>query len=179
MTTSFILIGIAIAAIFFLLLIARSQRIETQDMTDLSASIRPVDLEAFRNLMSPHEEQFLRSNLARSRFRHIQRRRLVAAISYVQVVAMNAVILMRMAEAAQNSSDPEIVTAGRELAEAASRLRIYSLLVLAKLYVAVVLPGVDFSPAAIAEQYQDLCRRVSLLSRLRVASGASKITASL
>lgn len=179
MTVSFILIGIAILAVCSLLLIARNQRIRGRDLAELSTRIRPVDLEAFRNLMSPLEEQFLKDNLATARFHGIQRRRFVAAISYVNVVASNALILLRMAQAAQNSPDPEIVTAGRELGEAASRLRLYSLLVLSRLCIGVAFPEVQFSPAGVADQYQDLCRRVSLLSRLQVAGGASRLNATL
>ena len=179
MTLTVTLIGIAILVVFFIWLIVRRHRINAKNLNDLSANIQPVDLEAFANLMSPHEEQFLRENLTPGMFRSSQRRRVLAAIAYVTSVAGNAVILMRIGEAAQDNPDPEIVSAGRELGEAASHLRIYAILVLAKLYMGVFLPGIRLSPAGVAEQYKDLCLRVSQLSRLRVATGASRITAAL
>jgi hypothetical protein len=179
MTLSLMLIGIAILVVLSVFLIARSQRIKAKDLTDLSASIRTVDLEAFQNLMSPHEEEFLRANLTPRMFRRVQRRRLLAAVGYVSGVAGNAVILMRIGGSAQDSFDPEMVSAGRELGEAAAHLRIYAILVLARLCVSVVFPGVQLSPVGIADQYQDLCHRVSRLSRIRVAHGARRLSATL
>lgn len=178
MTLSLMLVGIAILIVLSVFLIARSHRVKAKD-PNLTASIQPVDLEAFQNLMSPQQEQYLRDNLAPGIYRRIQRQRLLAAISYVSGVAGNAVILMRIGESAQDSADPGIVNAGQELREAASHLRLYAILVLAKLYVGVVFPGIQLSPAGITGQYQDLCLRVSQLSRLRVASGAPRITATL
>jgi hypothetical protein len=179
MTLSLTLIATAILAVFSLFLIARSHSRTGKDLSNLSENVKPVDLEAFQNLMSLREEKFLSENLSARMFRHIQRQRLLAAIAYITSVAGNSVVLMRIGEMAQSSQDLEIVSAGRELAEAASHLRIYSILVLAKLYVGVLMPGTQLSPTAIAEQYQDLCQRMSRLSRLRVSSGAPRITAAL
>ena len=179
MALSLILIGLAILGGFSLFLVARAQRSQLNDLNELTARIQPVDLQAFQNLTSATEEAFLIMNLSPKSFRSVQRRRLIAAIDYVQGVAANAVILMRMGQLAQNSSDSEIVRAGRELGEAASQLRLYSLLVVAKLYMGVILPGNRLSPGRVVRQYEDLCRHVSRLSRLRVAVGAPRISATL
>lgn len=179
MALSLILIAVAILGAISLLLIARAHRSQPTDLNELSASIRPVDLEAFQNLISPRDEKFLMANLAPRKFRKVQRRRLLAAIAYLNAVAANAAILMRIAQLAQTSSDLEIVAAGRELGEAASHLRLYSVLVLAKLYIGMLVPGAGPSPGRVAERYEVVCNRVSRLSRLRVAVGAPRIRATL
>src|SRR5712691_12037124 len=54
--------------------------------------LRAVDLEAFRNLVDPKEEEFLHDNLPPGEFRAIQRERLRAAIEYIRCAAQNATI---------------------------------------------------------------------------------------
>jgi hypothetical protein len=179
MILSVISVVVALLTIFVTWRMARGQRLKALQLAELTQQIRPVDLDAFHNLMSLEEEEFLRTHLAPRMFRKTQRRRIRAAMGYVSGVATNAVILLRVGELARGSSDPDIPAAGQELVEAASRLRVYSILVLAKLSFAVVLPGVPLSAAGIADGYKDVSRRLDQLSRLRVSSGASRISATL
>ena len=179
MALSLILIVLAILGAVSLFLIARAHRSQPTDLKQLSASIRPVDLQAFQNLVSPRDEKFLIENLSPREFRRVQRLRVLAAIAYLNTVAGNAAALMRIGQLAQTSSDLEIVSAGRELGEAASHLRLYSVLALAKLYLGVLVPRPGFSPASIAETYELVTHRVSRLSGLRVAVGAPGIRANL
>jgi hypothetical protein len=179
MTLSVIFVVIALLVVVSLWRLAHGQRKVAQNSAELTGRLRAVDLQAFQNLVSLKEDEFLRRNLTPRVFRKVQRLRLRAAIGYVEGVAANAVILLRLGEWAADSADAEVVTAGHELAEAASRLRVYSLLVLSKLYMGVLLPGVSLSPGGIAEQYGDLARLISRLNRLRVPNGASRIPAIL
>jgi hypothetical protein len=125
--------------------------------------IRSVDLEAFRNLMDPEEEEYLRLNLSPADFRRIQRERLRAAVEYIQCAAFNAAVLMRFAEAARRSSDPATVQAAAKLIDNAIRLRTYAFQAVPKLYLAMVFPGRRFSPARVAESYEQMTRQVVLL----------------
>lgn len=179
MTLSVIFVVIALLVVVSLWHIAHGQRKAPQNYAELTGRLRAVDLQAFQNLVSLEEEEFLRRNLPPRVFRKVQRLRLRAAIGYVEGVAANAVILLRLGEWAADSADPEVGTAGHELAEAASRLRVYSLLALAKMYMGVLLPGVPLSSSGIAEQYGDLGRLISRLNRLQVPTGASRIPAIL
>ena len=97
--------------------------------------------------MSPDDEEFLRTHLPPRQFRSVQRARFLAAVQYVNCVAGNAAVLLRLGESARSSSDAAVVAAGQELVDAALRLRVYSLMVVIKLYFGVVLPGVKLSPA--------------------------------
>lgn len=125
--------------------------------------IRSVDLRAFRNLMDPEEEEYLRRNLPAADFRRIQRQRLGAAVEYVKCAAFNAAALMRFAEAARHSPDPATVQAAVKLTDNAIRLRSYAFQAIPRLYLAMVFPGRRFTPARVAESYELMTRQVVLL----------------
>jgi len=125
--------------------------------------IRSVDLRAFRNLMDPDEEQYLRRNLSPVEFRRIQRERLQAAVEYIKSAAFNAAVLMRFAETARHSPDPATAQAAGKLIDNAIRLRSYAFRAIPKLYLAMVFPGRGISPAPVAESYELMTRQVVLL----------------
>jgi hypothetical protein len=125
--------------------------------------LRSVDLRAFRNLMDPEEEEYLRRNLPPADFRRIQRERLRAAVEYIQCAASNAAVLMRIAEAARRNPDPATAEAAARLIDNAIRLRSYAFQAIPKLYLAMVFPGRRFSSARVAESYEQMTRQVVLL----------------
>jgi hypothetical protein len=125
--------------------------------------IRSVDLRAFRNLMDPDEEDYLRRSLSPPDFRRIQRSRLRAAVEYIQCAASNAAVLMRVAQTARRSPDPATAQAAAKLIDNAVRLRGYAFQAIPKLYLAMVFPGRRFSPARVAESYEQMTRQVVLL----------------
>src|SRR2546429_8367388 len=84
-------------------------------LDDLVGRTRPVDIDAFRNLIDPAEEEFLRENLPAGEFRVIQRERLRAAVEYVSCAAHNAAILVRLGESARLNLDPKIAEAGQRI----------------------------------------------------------------
>jgi hypothetical protein len=179
MILTLVLIFGAFFALAFLLRAAKGRPLHAEGLTEVSAQVRPVDVLAFRNLVDPREEDYLRARLPARAFRKVQRKRLLAAIAYVTCVAENAAILLRLGEAARSSADPEVVTAGQELVDAALRLRLYSLLVIPKLYLGVAFPSVPFSPAAIADKYQHVTGLVGQLGRMHYPSRTARISAAL
>lgn len=166
MTVALILVLLGLVALVFLVRLARGQRSKTRGEEDLTGRIQPVDIEAFRNLIDPKEERFLRSNLSPAEFRKVQRERLRAAIEYVSCAARNATVLVGIGEAARQSADPAIAEAGEKLVDSAIRLRLFSLQAIAKLYVGMILPGVRLTPVGLAENYEQLTGQVRVLSRL-------------
>jgi len=113
----------------------------------------PVDLEAFENLTDPEEEQFLRTSLAASEFRHVQRLRIRAAKLYVAVLSQNAGVIMAIGQAARLNADPEIAATGQELMQKAVRLKVWCLVSLTRMEAALFFP-VLVSPAnRLANQY--------------------------
>lgn len=161
------LVLFAVAALLVILFALRGRPEHITSVAELQGKIRPVDILAFRNLVDPEEESYLQSCLPPQEFRGIQRERLWAAIEYVQCVAANAVILLRVGEAASLSAEPEIANAGRELVETASKIRILSLSVGLKLRVRLVLPGVRVSPVAVSNSYENMTGLVGRLGRLQ------------
>jgi len=126
-----------------------------------------VDVEAFRNLVDPGEEEFLRTNLAPAEFRKIQRERLRAAVEYVSCAAQNAGVLLRLADAGRRSSDPATAEAAEKLVNNALRLRLYALHTIPRLYLSMIFPGTRISPVRIAESYEQMTRQVVLLGCLQ------------
>jgi hypothetical protein len=167
MIITVILVVFALLAMGALIMAARGRSVTVTDVAELEGKLRPVDLLAFRNLVAAEEEEFLRSNLPAKVFRVVQKERIGAAVEYVQCVAQNASLLLRLGEAARASADPEIANAGRELVESALRIRIYALSAAMKLRARRVLPGLSVSPSAVSSSYENLTGLVSRLGRLQ------------
>jgi hypothetical protein len=173
MTITLILVLMGLLALLFLVRLAKGRSAANGSVGELAGRVRPVDVEAFRNLIDPDEEQFLRANLPPTEFRKIQRERLRAAIEYISCAAQNAALLIQMGEAARRSADPSIAEAGEKLVNSAIRLRLYAFPTVAKLYVGVILPGVRLSPVGLAENYEQLTGQVRSLGRLEYQTRAT------
>lgn len=142
-------------------------------LNELVGLMRPVDVEAFCNLVDPDEELFLRSNLPAPLFRSIQRERLLAATEYVGAVSRNAAILLRIAEAARDHTDPAIAGAAIEMANSAVRLRLHCSLVFLRLWTSICVPQAGLSSLSLPERYQDLNSLSRRLGQLRHTAAAS------
>jgi hypothetical protein len=176
MILSITLVVIALAILLLLLYIEGGQNWPVNGVEDLAGRTRPIDLEAFRNLVDTQEEDFLRANLPRREFRAVQRERTRAALEYIRNTAHNAAFLLRMGEAATRSDDPRIAEAGRQLIGSALRLRAYALLSAAKLYVRLVLPEARLSYDTLADNYQHLSILASQLVLIQYPTQAARLS---
>jgi len=165
MTIAAFLLIVGLIAIFALVYFARGNR-SHQDLEQLASHLRPVDVNAFLNLTDQREEEFLRKRLPAAEFRRIQRERTLAAIEYVWVAGKNASILIRLAEAARQSPDPEICAVGQKLLDRALRLRLYALATVPRLYIGILFPRAIGS-RSVAESYGGMVRQVVMLGCLR------------
>ena len=179
MMTTLILALFALLMMAVLLLAVRGQGGVVHNLQELEGRTQPLDLEAFRNLTDPREEEYLRAQLAPADFHAIHRERLQAVLGYVRRAAHNASILLRLGEAARRNADPEIARAGEELVEGALKLRMYALLAECLLHARILLPAGGWSPARVAADYQGLRERVARLCRLQLPEHASRISAAL
>ena len=57
------LVAVALAILVLLLYLEGGRHHSVGRMQDLAGRTRPVDIDAFRNLMEPKEDDFLRANL--------------------------------------------------------------------------------------------------------------------
>ncbi len=176
MIISFTLVFVALAVLLLLLYLEGGHNASIQRLEDLAGRTRPVDLEAFRNLMDPNEDDFLRSNLLPREFRAIQRERALSAIDYILNTMHNAAVLLRLGEAATRSSNQNVASAGRQLAENAIRLRAYALLSVAKLGLRIVLPGARWSNGRLADTYQDLSGLAGQLALIQYPTQAARLS---
>ena len=179
MILSFTLIFVALAILLLLLYLQGGHNFSVNRLEDLAGRTRPVDLEAFRNLIDPGEEDFLRANLLPRQFRAVQRERMRAALEYVQNSAHNAVFLLRMGEAATQSADPRMAQAGRQLVDTALRLRAYALLSGAKLYVRMLFPQRRLAFGKLADNYQHLSALAGQLALMQHPNQAGRLSALL
>lgn len=166
MTIAFILVVLALFALWFLVRFAKGNSVVLSS-DQIIEKIRPVDIAAFRNLINPNEEQFLRMNLSPSDFRKIHRERLLAAADYVSGAAQNAALLVKMGEMARRSPEPSIAEAGVKLVENALRLRLYAMQARVRIYIAIVLPQLPVQAGPLTENYESMTRLVVLLGVLR------------
>jgi hypothetical protein len=167
MIITLILVFGAFLALGFLIRLAKGRASTSDVLQNPAEHIRAVDVEAFRNLVDPEEEEFLRANLAPAEFRRIQRERLRAAVEYVSCAAQNAAILLRLADAGRRSSDPTTAEAAEKLVNNAIRLRLYAMQAIPRLYLSMIFPGARISPVRVAESYEQMTRLVVLLGCLQ------------
>ena len=175
MIITFVLVVGALLALFFLVRLAKGRGFSALSGADQKIQIRPVDVRAFRNLIDPREEAYLRQNLTRAEFAAIHRERLRAAILYIASASHNAAVLMRVGEAARRSPQPEIVQAGDKLVDSAIRLRLFAFQATAKLYIGILLPQVPVSALSLAESYERMTGLGFALHRLQSSNPRSTL----
>lgn len=163
MTVSIVLVGLAILLLSLLIRVAKGHAMALRVGENPAESIRFVDVEAFRNVIDRDEGEYLRSRLGPAEFRKIQRERLRAAAEYISCAAHNAAVLLRMAEAARLSSDPQVAAMAEKLVENAIRLRMYAFQAIPKLYIAMILPVRPQFSVGVADRYELMTRQVVML----------------
>jgi hypothetical protein len=167
MTIAFLLAGAGLLGLFLILYLARGLRPKDGDLDQLAAQLRPIDVNAFRNLIDEREEEYLRAHLPGSEFRSIHRERMLAAVEYVWCATRNTSILMSLGEAAKQSSDPAVVAAADKLMENALRLRLYAIRAVPRMYLSMLLPSAGRAPQFVAETYDTMIRQAVVLGCLR------------
>jgi hypothetical protein len=135
--------------------------------------LRPVDIDAFRNLIDPAEEDFLRRRLPPADFRRIQRERLGAAKDYITGAARNAEILLQLAEPARLSPDPEVVQAAQKLIDEATQLRLYAFRAIPRIYFAMLFPSQGSTLIPVADGYERMTEKMISLGRQHPAGRVS------
>jgi hypothetical protein len=164
-------IALVIASGFALILILRvaaSRSLQTSKGSNGSpATIRPIDVEALRNLINPDEDTYLRRRLPAAEFRVVRRERLRAMAAYVQVAADNAAVLVRVGQAAIASGDPRIAGTAQQMVNDALLLRRNTTVAMARIYLALAWPNSGFAAVRVVDRYEQLSGSAMLLGRLQ------------
>ncbi|HZQ21559.1 MAG TPA: hypothetical protein VFA89_02065 [Terriglobales bacterium] len=176
---TFTVLILAAVLLVMLGLLSRRRAFPSHVLDELALKTRSVDIEAFRNLVDPEEEHYLRRQLSSREFRSVHRERMLAATEYVRAASYNAKVLMRLGEATRHHTDPEIARAGQELVNSATQLQLYSLLVLGKLWAAICLPDATLSLGAMADRYERVSGLAARVGRMQDPVGAARLVATL
>ena len=163
------LIFVFIGALSLLVIIhlAKGHHTTATNLDELKSQLRPIDVDAFRNLIDEREEQFLRQHLLPQEYRKIHHERMLAAVEYVKGAARNAAIFIRLGEAARQAPDPAVAAAANKLLQNALRLRLYAFQAVPRLYLCILFPSVNLAPQVIADTYDTMTRQGVMLGCLQ------------
>ena len=159
------IVATALTVLLLLLLAIRRRHVEVRDIHSAEVAMVAVDIEAFRNLIDPEQDEFLRSNLNPRDYRRIQRARSLAAADYLRQVAFNAGVILRLGESVRSGHESSVESQGSELVAAAASVRLHCLMALFHAYAGVLLPGVSISIATIADSYDHLTMQFGAVRR--------------
>jgi hypothetical protein len=179
MTLAIILVLAAAVALVFILGIALSRGLQLSAGSRLAAQIEPIDIEAFRNLIDPAEDDYLRRRLPTAEFRVVRRQRLRAMSAYVHIADRNATVLVRMGQAALAANDASTAEAARRLVDNALLLRRNAAFARLRIYVALAWPNSDLAAESILRGYERLSGSAMLLGRLQDPTTPVRISAAL
>jgi len=179
MITTIVLIAFALLAVGVLIRAVRRRRSSVPELPALDSYTQPVDLAAFRNLIDPGEEDYLRQSLPAVQFRSVQRERLHAALEYVRRTAYNGALLLRVGEAASHDTNPEVAAAGRTLMNDALRLRMNAMLAMIVLYARIAMPGARISIGRVTDVYETLTQGLVRLTRLQNPAQTARVSAAV
>ena len=177
MTLALVLVIAAALALFVILGITVSTRLQLSPGSALARKIEPIDIEAFRNLVDPAENEYLQRRLSPAEFRKVQRERLRAAAAYIRVAGRNAAVLIAIGQAALSANDSATVDAARQLVDNALLLRRNASVALLRIYVALAWPHSALAAAPVLHGYEKLNGRAMLLGRLQNPAVPVRISA--
>jgi len=177
MTLAIVLVVLAVLALVIILGVTVSRRLQVSESSSLGSKIEPLDIEAFRNLVDPREDEYLRRRLPPSEFRRVQRERLRAAATYIRAAGNNAGVLVTIGQAALASNDAATVEAAHQLVDNALLLRRNATIAMLRIYVALVWPHASPAAAALLHGYEQMSGRAMLLGRLQNPAVPVRISA--
>ena len=151
-------------SLFLVWAILRPRLPQIRTLDDWEAKKYEVDLEAFRILLDPAEERFLRQSLTRGEFRHFQKRRLELALRSLELVGKNAAMLLKLGQLAKVGANPALAKEAEDLISGALRLRVKLLYAEPYLWLKWIFPGWTLTVPAFAMPYEEL---LSYLGRVR------------
>jgi len=180
MNLAVILVIAAVLALATILSVAVSRsRLQTRASAGLAGTIRPVDIEAFRNLINPAEDDYLRRRLPPGQFRVVRRERLRAMAAYIHTTADNAAVLVRVGQAALAGGDPRVAEAAYQLVNDALLLRRNATVALVRIYLALAWPTSGFAAVRVVDRYERLSGAAMLLGRLQNPAVPVRLSARL
>ena len=175
MTIAIILVVAALGTLIVILTFTVSQGLQSSGRTGPATEIRPMDVAAFRNLVDPAEDDYLRRRLPASDFRLVRRERLRAMAAYVQLAKRNAEVLVRIAQNSTLAADAQTAEAARRLEDNAHLLQRNCTFAIVKIYIALAWPNSNLAAAPVLQGYAQLNNSAMLLGRLQNPAATMRI----
>jgi hypothetical protein len=175
MTIAIILVVAALGTLIVILTFTVSQGLQSSGRTGPATEIRPMDVAAFRNLVDPAEDDYLRRRLPASDFRLVRRERLRAMAAYVQLAKRNAEVLVRIAQNSTLAADAQTAEAARRLEDHAHLLQRNCTFAIVKIYIALAWPNSSLAAAPVLQGYEELNHSAMLLGRLQNPAATMRI----
>lgn len=138
---------------------------QIKSLEDWEAKKHEADVEVFRILLDPMEEKYLQRSLPPREFRVFQRRRVILALRWLDLVGENAGMLMKLGQLARTSTNPTLAKEAEDLIHGALRLRVNLVTVQLGLWLKWVFPGWALSLPAIEIPYEELLTYLSRIQR--------------
>jgi hypothetical protein len=178
MNVAIVLVVVAAVCLVVILRLTVSRSLQVRAHADLAAQIQPIDVEAFRNLANPIDDEFLHRRLPAGEFRRVRRERLRAMSAYVLTAGRNAALLIEIGQAALTSQDAQTVEAAQRLVDQALFLRRNATFALLRIYAAIAWPTAGLAAVPVLRAYEQLNGSVLLLTRLQNPAAPVRIAAS-
>ena len=175
-----ILLTASLLAGFAFYRIARGNAAEITFPQEVSANTSPVDLEAFTNLLDPREDAFLREAIPQERYEVLRRMRIRAAIGYLEEVARNAAVIIRLAQTLGKEPIAESAPIpSQDVVNDALRLRVLCKLAIFRLRWEFFFPAGWGKLVMLADDYRKLADKTADLVRLREPALAHQVLSAL
>ena len=160
--------ALAIFAVIFLLCLLWLVRgsVARTDQPGSPARLHQVDLPAFRNLLSPGDDEFLRTSLTAAHYHQLRRVRLRAAQEYLLWIAHDCVVLIPMLQS-QADTDPSSARESIALIKSASQIRLISSLLWVLLWGEYLFPGLKIQPLRFLGRYEEFRTNAGACLRLQ------------
>jgi len=176
MTLAIVLVAAAVMGLVVIFSLTIKRSLQTRNRETLPGSIRAIDMDAFRNLTDPAEDEYLRRRLRPAQFRAVRRERLRAMAAYIEVIAANAGVLVRAGQAALASGDPRLAEAAHALVDDALLLRRNTTVAMFQIYLALAWPQSSFAAVRVVDRYERLSGSAMLLGRLQNPAMAVRLS---
>lgn len=115
--------------------------IRSTDVRGLSTRLKPVNIDAVKNLLDADQDRYLASRLSPAQMRDVRRRRAIVLIEYVWRIAQNAALVLQASESLRRSGSRDLAEKGLQVSNAALRIRLMALHSIWVLSLSLVWPG--------------------------------------
>jgi hypothetical protein len=167
MSLAWILVVVSVVAPVLLAILLRRRRLACGgDLDQIATRIQEVNVDNFRNLIDPAEQIYLHDHLPFLQFRRVHYERMRAAAEYLWSEAMNARLMIQLAEAAKRNAGPAVVETAERLQRNATQVCLHAYRVVPRLWLSAVVPSVDKRADLVAETYANVLWEASTLKTL-------------